>query len=639
MLPFIAVGVALTASAFSGVLGAGATGRWIAPALPTLGAASMILVFLRVMAWRSGAIQLTDRPLPRGEAGELARHDTPYRALVESAADVIMLTDTDGACQYVSPSVTEMLGLLADDLHGPGFLARLHPDDRAAMQEFCRATILAAGVTRAEFRVQEAGGSWRLLEATARPLPPRQPANVVLVLRDMTDRQAHEQYLRQLAFHDPLTELPNRSLFMDRLRQASTRSARNQSAIAVMLLDLDRFKLVNDSLGHRAGDQLLIETGRRLRAELRAGDTVARLGGDEFVILCEDVTPVRDAGFVAARIVETLARPFTIQGRELYVTCSIGISLTTPGRAAPGDPIREADIALYRAKAAGGSRFVTFESHMSMEVEGEGEGEGRMDLEGDLRHAISRGELHLHYQPEIDMTTGAIVGMEALVRWAHPTRGLLAPREFLPLAEETGVIIEIGRWVLEQACHQAAAWQAFQPNGAPLVISVNLSARQFRQPDLVAQIAGALTRSGLDAAGLRLEIAESVAMQDVETAVLTLQSLNRLGVRLAIDNFGAGPSSLGHARRFAVHTLKIDRSFVRDMGHDRAAVVVVEAVTALAHALGMDVTADGIETAEQHRNARDAHCDHGQGFYLGRPASVAHLSHMLEAGRLPATDD
>jgi diguanylate cyclase (GGDEF)-like protein len=385
---------------------------------------------------------------------------------------------------------------------------------------------------------------------------------------------------------------------------------------------------VNDSLGHAAGDALLLGIAQRLGAAVRPSDTVARLGGDEFALLIEDVGHPSEALRVAERVLEAVRRPIRVGGHELVMIASIGITLSTPatayGRA--DEPLRDGDIAMYQAKATGGGRAVLFDASMNAPAR------ERLEMEADLHRALERGELRLVYQPEVDLATGAIVGVEALVRWQHPQRGLLGPGAFIALAEETGQIMAVGRWVLSEACRQLRAWQTAYPAGAPLVMSVNLSIRQCRQPDLVEQVAGILAEHDIDPPCLRLEITESVMMEDVEASIATLHALRELGVRLAIDDFGMGYSSLSYLHRLPAETLKIDRSFVSALGRDEGPASIIRAITALAQALKMDVTAEGIETREQLSQVRGMDCDRGQGFYFAQPLSSDALDKILRSG-------
>jgi diguanylate cyclase (GGDEF)-like protein len=420
-----------------------------------------------------------------------------------------------------------------------------------------------------------------------------------------------DQLARQ-AFRDSLTSLPNRSLFMDRLAHALTRTERRGEQLAILFLDLDRFKVVNDSLGHGVGDQLLIGVSQRLASCLRPEDTIARLGGDEFAILIEDVKDDKAPAAVADRLTGELQQPFTVEGREVVITVSIGIAMSTAKRMTPEDILRDADLAMYHAKGKGKARYEIFDKSMNAPAQ------ERMDLELDLRNAVARGEFILHYQPILELPTGRIVEMEALVRWKHPQRGLLFPGDFVGLSEETGLIVPLGRWVLHEACRQTRQWQLATP-GSNLAISVNLSARQLQQPGLVEEIAAVLRETRLDPGALRLEITETVVMHDAPTTLAKLEALKALGVQLAIDDFGTGYSSLGYLKRFPVDTLKIDRSFVKGIGQNVEDSAIVRAVITVAKSLGLSVTAEGIESADQLEHLRALGCDHGQGYYFAKP--------------------
>jgi len=431
-----------------------------------------------------------------------------------------------------------------------------------------------------------------------------------------------EQLTRQ-AFRDALTGLPNRALFMDRLSHGLTRARRRHEHVAVLFLDLDRFKIINDTLGHTVGDQLLVEVSNRLGSALRPGDTVARLGGDEFGLLLEDVADAETAELVALRIEAELAKPLSFEGREVFVTASIGIALSSERLGTPEEVLRDADLAMYHAKAKGKARHEIFDGTMSAPAL------DRMDLEMDLRSAITNRDFRLHYQPILRLDTGRIVEVEALIRWQHAKRGLLQPDSFIGLTEETGLIVPIGQWVLTEACRQARTWQIEFPRSPALGMSVNLSAKQFQNPKLVEEITDALTMSGLDPACLKLEITESVVMQDVPATLAKLHELKDLGIRLAIDDFGTGYSSLGYLKRFPVDTLKIDRSFVKGLSHEGGDSAIVRAVVTVAKSLNMDVTAEGIETDQQRLELKALGCDLGQGFLFGRPSAPEHLKPLL----------
>jgi len=442
-------------------------------------------------------------------------------------------------------------------------------------------------------------------------------------LRRAAEREILEEQLRHRAFYDSLTGLPNRALFLDRIAHGVARSDRLSQELAVLFVDLDRFKVINDSLGHTAGDQLLVEVGRRLRSCLRESDTIARLGGDEFTVLLEGRAAVADAMQAAERILAVLRAPFTIDGQEAYAAASIGIAGGTSIRESGRDLLREADIALYRAKAAGRGRYTLFEPRMNhLPVE-------HLHLESELHRAIERNELRVHYQPIFALNDGRITGLEALVRWEHPEKGLIPPGHFIPLAEDTGLIIPIGKWVLEEASQQMQKWQLSFPGAEDLFVSVNVSARQLQDQRLVHDVEEAIRNSGLNPANLQLEITESVVMQEPEAMVVKLNALKALGIKLAVDDFGTGYSSLAYLKRFPIDVLKVDRAFVGGLaqgGHDSA---IVQTVVSLAKALGLHTTAEGIEERSQWTMLEKLGCDQGQGFVFSRPLKAFDVEALL----------
>jgi diguanylate cyclase (GGDEF)-like protein len=436
----------------------------------------------------------------------------------------------------------------------------------------------------------------------------------------LTDAKMVAKTVHQ-AFHDPLTDLPNRALFVDRLEQGLRRAWRSHSQIAVLFLDVDRFKVVNDSLGHAAGDELLREVGVRLLAAIRPGDTAARFGGDEFAILLEDVESRVDAEHIAMRILLALRTPLALAGRDVFVTASIGIAM---GAACADDAIRDADLAMYRAKAQGKGRYAMFEPSMHAAVL------ERAELEADLQRGVARDELELHYQPIVDLESRDVVGVEALVRWRHPQRGLVGPGAFIPLAEEAGMMPDLGRWILERACLDAASWQ----HERPLRLSVNLSATQLESAGIAEDVAAALARSGLAPSALVLEITETALMRNVDETIARLQDLKGLGVLLAVDDFGTGYSSLDYLRRFPIDILKIDKAFVDDLaGGDFK---LAQAIIDLGDSFGMRVVAEGIEHDRQRLRLIDLGCRLGQGFYFARPMPPDELAALLAAGALAA---
>jgi len=438
------------------------------------------------------------------------------------------------------------------------------------------------------------------------------------------ERKRSEVQLAHQALHDALTGLPNRALFLDRLGQALSRMDRRDAHVAVLFLDLDRFKVVNDSLGHGAGDRLLIDVAARLQQVLRGGDTAARFGGDEFVILCEEVDGEREAITIAERIASALDAPFGVGEEEVFVRTSVGIALASgSSQSRPEAVIRDADAAMYRAKERGGGVYEVFDDGMRERAL------RRLETENRLHRALLHDEFVLHYQPQIRMATGTVTGVEALVRWHHPERGLVAPAEFIASAEETGLIIALGAWVLEEACRQSAAWCAARPDLAPVVVSINLSARQIAHPDLVATVADTIARTGVDPATLCLEVTETAVMDDHEAAADVLLELKALGLTLAIDDFGTGYSSLRALQRFPFDVVKIDRSFVTGIETSEQESAIVAAIVSLSHALGLRTVAEGVEQVAQVERLRVLGCDIAQGYFYARPAAPADLAGML----------
>lgn len=431
---------------------------------------------------------------------------------------------------------------------------------------------------------------------------------------DITERKVTEEQLLHDALHDALTGLPNRVLFMDRLSNAiSLEKRRRNYSFAVLFFDFDRFKLVNDSLGHSVGDQLLIAIARRLEKYLRVGDTVARLGGDEFTILLEDIKDNSVATNIADRLQEELTRPFNLSGHEVFTSASIGIALSTIGYDHPEDLLRDADIAMYRAKASGKARYEVFDTTMHTRAV------ALLQLETDLRRGLERREFQLYYQPIVSLQTGEIRGFEALSRWRHPQRGLVSPTEFIPVAEETGLIIPLGWWVFREACDQMRLWQLQFPEYLSLVMSINLSAKQFAQPDFLEQITQILQDTDLAPSSLKLEITESVIMENAESATAMLLQLQALGIRFSIDDFGTGYSSLAYLYRFPIHTLKIDRSFINKLDSDSEQLEIVRTIVTLACNLGMDVVAEGVETVKHLAQLKALNCEYGQGYFFSKP--------------------
>ncbi|MDW7645994.1 MAG: EAL domain-containing protein [Desulfuromonadales bacterium] len=464
-----------------------------------------------------------------------------------------------------------------------------------------------------EDRFKRADGTFQWVRWEIRPWHAADGSvgGIVIFSEDITERKIYEEKLMHLATHDELTGLANRPLLLDRLEQSLHYARRSGCLVGVLLFDLDRFKVINDSLGHAFGDKLLCSLAKRLMQLVREADTVARLGGDEFVILLAEVAEPEDVGLVASKILQHLAKPFWVDNREILVTASLGISLYPKDSDEGATLIRNADMAMYRAKKNKRNSFAFYSPEMNQRIL------ETLELEGGLRQALERKEFCLHYQPQVDLGSGHIVGCEALVRWQHPQRGMVPPDNFIPLAEETGLIVPLGTWVLRESCRQAREWQEQGLSG--LSVAVNISGRQFREPDFVATVERVLQESGLEPQFLELEITESVMMENVESAIMTWADLKLLGVSLAIDDFGTGYSSLSYLKQFPIHSLKIDRSFVCDIVTDSNDAAIASSVIALAHTMGLKVVGEGIETEEQLQFLKEKGCNMGQGYLFSRP--------------------
>jgi diguanylate cyclase (GGDEF)-like protein/PAS domain S-box-containing protein len=582
------------------------------------------------------ARDVTDRK--RAEE-KLRESEGRFRQLFEQSVDALFVHDEEGrvvdcnseACRSLGYEREELLALSVKDF----VVDLLTEEEREALGEntsWSRAMSGEPGKTVSfhQNRHRRKNGTTFPVEVGIGSMEYGGRRLIFASARDITERKELEGRLAYQAFHDPLTGLPNRALFLDRLGHALDAAGRSEDSVALLFLDLDNFKVVNDSLGHGAGDELLVAVGSRLQGCVRPGDTVARLGGDEFTVLLERIPGTGEAERVVERIMDALAVPFEVSGSEVVVTASVGVVPDARRRGrGPADLLREADLAMYRAKESGKASYAVYEEAMSVRAA------ARLGVERDLRLALADpdGAFEVYYQPKVALASGEVVGMEALVQWRHPERGLVLPGEFISVAEETGLILRIGRFVLSEACRSLARWRDARPPGAyPLLLCVNVSARQLKAPGFVEEVAGILDAYGLEPDALVLEITESVVMDEPERSSEKLGELKALGVRLAIDDFGTGYSSLSYLRSFPVDYLKIDRSFLNGLGKVLEDTVLVSGVLGLARSLGLAVVAEGIETSSQLAQLRELGCELGQGFYFSEPLPEGEATALLVHG-------
>ena len=571
---------------------------------------------------------------------ELTQRNQLFEVITENAADMIAVIDYAGNRLYNSPAYQKVLGYSSEELKLTSSVEQIHPEDQQRVLEAAEKARLTGRGERLEYRIRHKDKTWRILESVATAIPNEkgQIEKLVIVNRDITERKRAQEMLVHNALHDTLTNLPNRTLFLDRVRHVLTLFQRHQSyKFAVLFIDLDEFKVFNDSLGHAAGDSLLIQIARRLTVSIRAVDSIsrpapmqsantfaseeslARLGGDEFTILLEEIRDCGDAIRVSERIQQRLAVPFAVEGHEVVMTASIGIAFCGASYTNPEDLVRDAEIAMYRAKREGKARCQVSDSAMhTLAVK-------RLGLETGLRRALELGEFRVHYQPIVSLESGKIVGFEALSRWERP-EGLLLPAHFIQIAEETGIILPMNRLLLREACLQLRAWHSQFPCDPPLTMSVNITPKEFAQPDLTAQIGTILGEVGISPNRINVEITENIAMADPQRSSLVLSELKALGVHLSIDDFGTGYSSLSRLQGFPVDTLKIDRSFISKMETDSE---IVRIIIMLAHNLGLKVVAEGAETAEQVRLLKQLKCELAQGYFFARPCDHAAAQALL----------
>jgi len=550
---------------------------------------------------------------------------------IESSVSAICITDnlaSDNPIVYVNPAFERITGYSSQEVLGRN--ARLLQGSDLAQPELIsiRAALHDERPCRVVLRNYRKDGSMYWNELNIAPV--RNDAGTVThyigVHSDITDAKTHQDELTRQANHDSLTGLPNRNLLWDRIDRACVRTQRYGDCAAVAFLDLDNFKVVNDSLGHSLGDHLLRAVAARLESSLRAMDTVARLGGDEFVLVLSDHKSAQSVSGELRRIVESFSQPFTVDGRDVFITASVGVALYPQDAKDPESLMKSAELAMYRAKESGRNAYQLYTAEMQTSVT------ERLALESKLRRALERGEFSLHYQPQVDLRTNRIFGCEALIRWNDAELGMIAPGKFIPLAEETGLIVPIGEWVVRTACLQTKAWQNA---GLPTVtVAVNISARQFREKNLLQAVAKILAETGLDPAQLELEVTESVIMHDAQHVIAALQAFRDMGVKLSVDDFGTGYSSLSYLKRFPVDRLKIDQSFVRDITTDADDAAIAQAVITLGHTMNLRVIAEGVETPEQLAFLRRNQCDEMQGYLFGKPMPAHEFGKLLESGRI-----
>ena len=537
-----------------------------------------------------------------------------------------MITDEKGRIEYINPKFTEVTGYEFEEVIGksPSFLksGKIPDEEFRMMWE----TLIRGDEWQGEFVNRKKNGELYWERAIISSIKNSEGAitHFLAVKEDITKRKWAEETIQHMAYYDPLTDLPNRMLFNDRLGQALAQARRKNQLSAILFLDLDRFKVVNDTLGHTIGDLLLRSVAERLKMCTREGDTIARMGGDEFTFLLTNIAQVDETVKTARMILDALKPPFNLEGHEVHITPSIGISIFPYDGTDGVTLVKNADAALNRAKEQGRTNYQLYTPVMNAKAF------ERMTLENSLRKALEKSEFALHYQPQVDLRTGDIVGMEALLRWEHPDLGLVSPAQFIPMAEETGLIVPIGQWVLRTACMQNREWQRM--GYAPMSIAVNLSARQFNEKNLVEMISGILRETELEPKWLDVEITESIIMQNLEQTISTLRALHHLGLQISIDDFGTGYSSLSYLKKFPVHALKIDQSFIREITSDPDDAAITSAVIAMGHSLKLKVIAEGVETMEQLEMLRSLKCDCMQGYLFSRPVPSQTITPLLMEG-------
>jgi diguanylate cyclase (GGDEF)-like protein/PAS domain S-box-containing protein len=589
--------------------------------------------FLSAIADVTGSMLESLRAEEARRIAERGREDAVerFRALVENSSEAIAVVDARGRFIYASAGTRRVLGYSPEEMTGRNFAELVHPDELEYARRRLRDLLSRKGSeTEGELRLLSRDGVWRWTEGTYKNLLfDATVRGIVINYRDISARKIAEQQLERLAYRDSLTDLPNRFLFHDRVQHAIDQALRRQRGLAIMYIDLDRFKIVNDTLGHSVGDKLLQGAGQRFGTMLRAGDTMARLGGDEFAILLPDVDRAEDAGFIGRKLLAAMREPFHIDGHELHISASIGISMY------PGDGedlitlLKNADAALYRSKELGRNGVQLFATSMNDRYR------NRLELELSLHHAIEHEEFELHYQPIIDRNSRSIRSFEALIRWRRRDETLVNPSEFIWLAEETRLILPIGEWVLRDACRQMRAWRDEGLEG--FHVAVNLSAHQIAQPNFIYTVDAAIRDNGLDPSDIELEVTESAALQNLEWTLSVLDQLKSLGVRIAVDDFGTGQSSLVYLKRLPLHTLKLDREFIRDIGNNPDDAAILSSIIHLGHSLNLYVIVEGIETQSDHAVVAAHGCDGMQGFLFGRPIVASDVPALLRSFRYSET--
>jgi diguanylate cyclase (GGDEF)-like protein/PAS domain S-box-containing protein len=605
------------------------------------GLAALILLFDIYTIYQRRQLQRIRR--------QWAEREQIFQLITENAADMIAVIDRNGKRLYNSPAYQKILGYAPEELAATSSVDQIHPDDLARVLEASAKANSTGRGERLEYRIRHKDGSWRFLESTASAIrsPEGDTNGLVIVNRDITERKRAEEKLAHQSFHDGLTGLPNRALFLDRLQRSITHARRHSDfKFAVLFIDIDEFKVFNDSLGHAAGDRLLVQIAERLTASLRGVDTVsrprlgevenpyegestlARPGGDEFTVLIEELHDPSDAIRVAERIQQRLAIPFDYNNQQIVLSVSIGIAFSNICAVEAQDVLRDAEIAMYRAKSTGKARYEVFDHAMHAGAI------KRLQLETDLRLALELKQFRVYYQPIVSLRNHQIVGFETLSRWQRP-EGLIMPGEFIAVADETGIILPINQQLLYEACRQLRSWHALFPADPPLTLNVNITPKQFAQPNLAAQIGKTLQETGLDPSAVNLEITETIAMADADRSAVVLSELKALGVRLDIDDFGTGYSSLSRLQHFPVDRLKIDRSFISRMDTDVETREIVRIIVMLAHGLGLKVVAEGVETQAQADMLKDLDCELAQGYLYSRPVPSETIDQLLSKNRAP----